>query len=540
MDLTHSLQAALVIEHQALAQSHIKYSLLNLGFKTIEFADRATMAIKALHKSHFDLILCAYDLNRGADGYQLFERIIEEGLLKSTTAFVFMSSENDLPLSQSIIELKPDDFILKPFTAKELELRLKRILSKKLTLRPVFEAIDDDEFDAALNLLNEQLAKNAKPKWVPYLLKLKGELITAKQDWHDAEVFYQKVLSIKEYAWANIGLVNSLLNQNKVKLAEDKLKYLVTNPATRLAALDILTKICKNKFDFEEAINHLKNAATIAPRNVNRQQDVISLARITHDFETQFNASNKIVEYIKNSVHDTPDAYLGAVRSTIDYGLTSLNDDEIKSLAQTGESILRQLKKQFPDTPLNDQIRVAKARIYNMSNDKENAKKLIQENMEDENYLVDDLEDALDKAKAFHELGFHANSEKLFELIATECKTQSKDEVFNQYIDKEKQLRIEIKESPKVLNNKAVQLYTRGNYQAALNAFLSAFKVMPKNPSISLNLLQTVVDCNYQESHPEEADEIVTKCLKNLNATDLNKEQISRLEVYLEKLKKPD
>ncbi|MDC2888270.1 response regulator [Psychrosphaera algicola] len=174
MDLTHSLQAALVIEHQALAQSHIKYSLLNLGFKSIEFADRATMAIKALHKSHFDLILCAYDLNRGADGYQLFERIIEEGLLKSTTAFVFMSSENDLPLSQSIIELKPDDFILKPFTAKELELRLKRILSKKLTLRPVFEAIDDDEFDGALNLLNEQLAKNAKPKWVPYLLKLKG------------------------------------------------------------------------------------------------------------------------------------------------------------------------------------------------------------------------------------------------------------------------------------------------------------------------------------------------------------------------------
>lgn len=540
MDLSLSLDAALVIENQNLAQSYIKYSLHNIGFKSVAFADRANMAIKALNQSNFDLILCAYDLNRGADGYQLFERIINEGLLSSKTAFIFMSSENDIALSQSVIELKPDDFILKPFTAKELELRLRRILKRKLALRPIFEAIDEHQYKTALNLLNEQLSLSTKPNWVAYLLKLKGDLIIAQQDWPNAEAFYLKVLAIKNYSWANIGLVNSLLNQNKIEQAQERLMYLITSPACRLAALDILAKLCKENHNFEQAIKHLKTAASIAPRNVERQQDVISLSRLTHDFESQFNAANAIVEHVNYSIHDTPEVYLSAVRSTVDYGLTSLNEEEVKKLARTGESILHKLKKQFPDIPLNDQIRVAKARIFNMNNDKESAKKLIQPKLnEDKEYKIDDLEDALDEAKAFHELGFHADSEKLFELIAVASEQQDTDDMFNRYIQEEKQLRIDVKDSPKVLNNKAVQLYSRGHYQAALTAFLSAYRVMPKNPSIALNLLQTIVESRYQQTDPDSAEPIIKQCSQTIIENDVTEEQRSRFNVYLEKLKKP-
>lgn len=537
MELAVSLRAALVIEHQVLAQSHIKYTLHNLGFKVVKFADRSSAAIKALHKEKFDLILCAYDLNQGADGYQLFERIIKEKLLLAQTSFVFMSSENDLPLSQSIIELKPDDFILKPFTAKQLELRLRRVLTKKLLYRPIFEALDQQNLNLALTRLEQEISENKKPRLMPYLLKLKGEVLQAQGQWQTGEQFYQKVLSIKEYVWANIGLVNCFFHLGKIKQAKEKLKFLVTSPDSRLAALDILTSISKNNKEFEQAIKYLKSSTEIAPRNVERQKEVVAIARITYDFESQFEASNKIVDNIKNSIHDTPDVYLSAVRSTIDYGLTAFNNDEVQQLSNIGESILRELKKQFPDIPLNDQIQVATARIYNLKNDSESAKKLIKENIEQTHpFVVHNLEDSLDKAKAFHELGFHNDSQKLFEQIAIACEEFPSDEIFQSYIEKEKKLRIEIKDPPKILNNKAVKLYSSGNYSAALKAFLSAFKVMPKNPSIALNLLQTVVDGRHMERNKKEALEIILRCKSVLEFAKLNDEQQQRYKVYLEKL----
>lgn len=452
-----------------------------------------------------------------------------------------MSSESDMPLSQSIIELKPDDFILKPFTGKELELRVRRILTKKLQLRPVFEAIDQEDFKSALKQLDKLIATNERPRWTAYLLKLKGELLQADNNWSSGEVFFRKVITIKPYSWANIGLVNCLLHLNKFDEAEERLKSLVTLPECRLAALDILSQICKNNQNFEQAIKYLKSAAEMAPRNVERQQQVASFARVTHDFETQYQASNKIVEKLQHSVHHTPDAYLSAARATIDYGLTAFNDNEINALADLGDSILKQLKRQFPDIPLDDQIKVAKARIFNMNNNKESAKQLLQDNMNDVNhYLVDNLEDALDKAKAFHEMGFHKESEKLFDIIAETCQEQQCDDVFNHYIKQERKLRIEIKDSPKTLNNKAVKLYTGGNFRAALKAFLSAFKVMPKNPSIALNLLQTVVEGRFFETDEIEAKNIIARCKEVLDDATLSDEQTARLEVYLAKLATED
>ena len=217
MDFTEQLDSALVIEQQPLAQSHIKYTLQSLGFKHIDFADRAQLAIQALETRNYDLVLCAFDLNRGADGYQLFERILEEKLIGTATTFVFLSSENDMPLSQSIIELKPDDFLLKPFNGKELELRLKRVLLKKIILKDVFVAIDNQTYKKAISALNEHISTNRFPKWIPYLMKLKGEIITYTQNWPLAEAFYEKVSRVQDAPWAKFGLIESLLHQQKIE-----------------------------------------------------------------------------------------------------------------------------------------------------------------------------------------------------------------------------------------------------------------------------------------------------------------------------------
>ena len=530
MDFTEQLDSALVIEQQPLAQSHIKYTLQSLGFKHIDFADRAQLAIQALETRNYDLVLCAFDLNRGADGYQLFERILEEKLIGTATTFVFLSSENDMPLSQSIIELKPDDFLLKPFNGKELELRLKRVLLKKIILKDVFVAIDNQTYKKAISALNEHISTNRFPKWIPYLMKLKGEIITYTQNWPLAEAFYEKVSRVQDAPWAKFGLIESLLHQQKIEPAKAMLKDMLDNPKTKLQALDLMAQICQQDKAFELALSHIKQAAELAPRNINRQQQVVELARLTHDFELQHNMCASIVRHARYSIHDCPETYLSAVRAAVDYGLTCLNQDEINQLAISSENILQSMRRHFPGIPLTEQIQVAQARILNMKNEPMQAKKLLFENIDAKGiYYVDDLEDALDKAKAFHEMGFHADSQKLFSEIARVCEQKNPAPVFAEYIRNEQQLRIDIKQSPKQLNNQAVGYFSRGNYQGAYEAFTAAFRLMPKNPSIALNLMQTIVEHHHLDLHDEDVRSQLNACQAVLTEHSLSEEQNTRL-----------
>lgn len=536
IELKQQLQSALVVEQQSLAQSHIKYSLQHLGFERIDFVDRAHLAVESIKKREYQLILCAYELNKGADGFQLFERLHAQSLLKPGTCFVFMSSDNDLQLSHSIIELGPDDFLLKPFTAKELEQRLKKVLFKKVALSEVFNSMADKDLGSALLKLNTFISKNEFPNWRSYLMKLKGELLKEQLNWQESATFYKSVLTVKPFQWAQLGLVESHLHLNQFTEAQQLLSELIDARATRLPALELMSELCELNDQFDEALHHLKQATELAPRNIERQQHLYNLARVTYDFESQYQSSNSIVRNLRNSVYETPDAYLTAVRANVDYGLTSFNETEVTRLAQQSQHILDNLKKKFPKQELSDQIGVATARIHFLKNEPSKAKKIIEAQLQDNEVTdISNLEDALDLAKALHELGFHKDSEMMFEHIA-EASQQSPNLLFSKFIGAEKQLREDIKSSPKQLNNDAVGYYTRGNLKEALTAFGNAFKVMPKNPSIALNLLQTMSESQFLDFASPDVTDLLDQCQATIDGAKLNDEQAERYKKLKQKL----
>lgn len=520
--------SALVVEQQSLAQSHIKYSLQHLGLERIDFVDRAHLAIEALQKRQYQIILCAYQLNKGSDGFQLFERMSKQGLIPASTTFIFMSSENDISLSQSIIELEPDDFLLKPFTSKELEVRINRVLSKKIALQPVFNCIEMGDISGALDLIDKQISDNEHPNWLSYLVKLKGSVLIKTKDWSRIEAFYLSVLKIKHFSWAQLGLVESYIQLGKYAEAKRILEDLLENPATKLQALDLLSTIHEQNKEFEQALSHLKTACTLSPRNIERQQHLVDIARITQDFESQYTASGSIVKNLRHSMYEVPNLYLNAIRANIDYGLTTFNDTEMQRLAQQSQHILDNLKRKFPKVPLDEQIDVATARIHYLKNESDKAKHLLKlKTDKSKDYVVEDLEDALDYAKALHEVGFHNDSINVFEEIAKQAE-QSTNHLFSLYISAEKQLRKEVRDSPKVINNNAVSFYTRGKLNEALNAFKTAFRIMPKSPAIALNLLQTVAESQFLDFTSKEVQSLVEQCKSTINASTLSDEQSVR------------
>lgn len=533
-----SYQSAVVIEQHPLLQNHIKRSLQNIGFSKVHTADRASSGLKLLAGGIYDLVVCSSDLDRGADGYQFFEQIKVQGYLRNQTTFVYLSSDDELNEMQSVIELQPDEYILKPFNAKKFESKVVKAVDNKLAVKSVLVAVDQLDYPSAIKRLNQYLLKHPDQKLNPYLLKLKGDIIFALKNWPVGEKFFHNVLKVGPFPWAHIGYLECLIHQGKHNNAKHILEKLVESPATRVKALEMLAMLEEEHKDYDTALKHLKQASQLSIRNVNRWQHIAELARNTHDFEVEYEANSSVVRHARHSIHDVPQIYLSAARSAADLGMASISEEDTHRLAATGESFLGLLKQNFPTSGLAEQINVTQARLYNVKSDHKMAKQLMNHAMEHferllKNINPDNVESSLDLAKALHEMGLFQQSAQIFEKLIKV--TANRHNLLSDYLSSERKLRLEVKDTPKNLNNKAVDYFKVGNISDALKSFELAFKVMPKNPTIALNLLQTVIE-SHHFTNDEKVNFLIRRCQKSIDTSSLTSAQKARYDKLKEML----
>ena len=201
----------LIIDDQSLSQSYLRYALEQLGYQNLSYSDRAQTALGLCRQNSYDLVICAYNLPKGKDGFQLFEELKSSGLQKLSCGIIFISAETDPALVHSVLELQPDEFLAKPFVIRDLQLRIERVLKRKQQLRAVYEAIDLQQYDKAVQIINLQLAQPELHKLFPLLLKLKGDMLLQQQAYKEGLSFFLAMLQIQPFSWARIGKVRCLL-----------------------------------------------------------------------------------------------------------------------------------------------------------------------------------------------------------------------------------------------------------------------------------------------------------------------------------------
>ena len=518
----------LIIDEQQLSQSYLRYTLEQLGYQNITIADRAQLALNLCRDNLFDLIICSFNQAEGKDGFQLFAELKFSGLQKHATALIFISAETDPTLVHSVIELQPDEFLAKPFAIKDLQLRIERVLKRKQQLRPLYQLLDNQQYPSALRHIDEQLSDASQHKWFPLLLKLKGDILLAQQDYEDAEHFFLAMLSIQPFSWARMGLVRCYVQQGREQQAFNELEPLLLRTESRLFALDLLSELEFKQQRYQQAQQHLIDAAELAPRNLLRQQKLLQLSRLNHDYETQYRAAKDMVKYARYSMFEQPDLYLNLARASIDYALASEDEEQQSRLNRQVTLSLQALQKQFGKQDLSEQQLILQARLLYLQDHKDKAKALLRDLKNDQ--PISSLEDALDKAKALHELGLADAAEQLFQQISDYCKQQQADPVLTAYLQQEQAERVQMKQGPRELNNSAVQLYQRGHWEQAFEAFSLAHKVMPKNAGIALNLLQTLLTSPRPLCGVQEKLRLQHQCEQVIAAASLKPEQQRRYE----------
>ncbi|MDP5135659.1 response regulator [Rheinheimera baltica] len=523
----------LIIDDQSLSQSYLRYALEQLGYQNISYAGRAQSALNFCKQNNYDLIICAYNLPNGKDGYQLFEELKATGLHKLNCGVIFISAETEPALVHSVLELQPDEFLAKPYVIRDLQQRIERVLKRKQQLRPVYELLELKLHDKALDWLNQQLTQPELHKLYPLFLKLKGDVMLQQHAYSDALVFFNAMLQIQPFSWARIGKVFCLLRNNEEEQAFAELQHMLARTETRLYALDCLAELEFRQQHFQQAQQHILAAADIAPRNLLRQQKLLQLSRLNHDYELQYRAARDMVKFARYSMYEQPDLYLNLARASIDFALSSEDSEQQTRLSRQATMSLNTVQRQYGLQNLTEAQQVLQARLLYLQDHRDKARQLLVELSEE--IEIDSLENALDKAKALHEVGLSDASKSLFNRISQHCRQQQPEPLFAAYLNQEQQERAAMAHGPRELNNNAVHLYQHGNWQEAFSAFTLAWQVMPKNAGIALNLWQTLLTSPRPLCSAQQKQQLLNQCQQLIENSNLKPEQMLRYEQLKQK-----
>ena len=520
----------LIAEDQVLAKSHMHYALEQLGFRNMDYVDRPSHALTALQEHTYDAIICSYNLRSEQGGYFLLEQLNESHMLPLTSAFIFTSADTSADIVHAIIELQPDEFIAKPFSVNELDRRLSRVLARKKAFKNVYSFMDKQDYDKALAEVEYFLLQPENAEHFPLAMKIKGDLFLITERFQEAIPFFESIINIQDFSWAKMGIAKSLLALNELDDAEREIIQLAMRPDSALEAYDLLAKLQIKQSAFDDALECTTLACNISPQNIPRHQMAINLARITHDYENQFNSAKKVVRYAKNSIYDKPDIYLTAARAGVDFAMTS-EPENVNSIVKQTNEYLRQLKRAHPKAAVNDELTVIDARLHYLKDDTVKAQMLLSD-FHTDHAQHHSTEALLDRAKALHEVGLKKESIAILDAISSR-QEESADELnlMATYLKQEKEEKETITLSPKTLNNTAVAQYKRGNLEQSYTTFAQAFRVMPKNPSIALNYLQAIIRAR-KANAPMLSDTVaaINKCRETLETTTLSEDQNARYQ----------
>ena len=482
-------QSVLVVDDIDTIRSAVKGMLQMLGCKDISTATNGERALDICLHQQFDFILCDFNLGKGKDGYQLFEELKLRKLLKNNTLFILISAETAIQAIHGIVELQPDDYLLKPFSYKKLESRLTKALEKRKVLGLIFDAVLADDYQGAL----EACATITKlhPKYALSVTRLKAEVFIKLGRYKEASDLYDMALEARDFGWARLGKAITCYHLDELPKAIIILKQLAEVLETRVEALNWLANIFVKQNRLELVEDTLIESVKVSPKNIPRQRALANFSVLNEDWEVALRCFKTVLTNTRFSIHENIEHHFNYVHCLLDKA-QSENELQRAKLFSQAQAVLRNAKNKFDYSIFSELEKIASARIAILRDVLQEAN-LDLSDCKQEVVINCGKDSILQLAKAWFELGDYEHYESLMKLLPQDPSNKSIESVSEmlriEKTSKENDVRIgKLLE----LNQQGLALYKSGLYQASTAVFLEAFQLVPNNLQLSLNLAQSI------------------------------------------------
>ncbi len=310
----------LLVDRHASARNTLRMILSTLGISAVHNASNTTEVMRQVKAYPFDIIFADYHLDDGRDGQQLLEELRQQRLISLSTVYMVVTAERGYHNVVSVAELAPDDYLIKPFTADQLQSRLVKALYKKKYFERVFRHLDNGAFNDALAACEGLLGKDEQ--FLYDTLRFKGEILNALGRYEEAKAVYQQVLDNAMVPWARMGLAIALRGMDALAEAEMIGTSIIDDFPEYLAAYDFVANVREEMGKLAEAQETLQKASAISPNNSVRQRMVAEIAVRNDDLDVAERAYSKVLERHRGSSLRVIDDYTNLTRVMLDRGHT--------------------------------------------------------------------------------------------------------------------------------------------------------------------------------------------------------------------------
>ncbi|WP_301102188.1 response regulator [Propionivibrio sp.] len=318
----------LLVDRHTSARNSLRIILSTLGISAIHNAGSSAEVLRQVSSYSFDIIFADYHLDDGRDGQQLLEELRQKHLISLSTVFIIITAERAYHNVVSVAELAPDDYLIKPFTAEQLHVRLAKAIYKKQFFGRVLEHLDNGAFADALAACEGLLGRD--DSFFYDTLRFKGEILNILGRSQEAQAVYQLVLDNSMVPWARMGLAIALRGLEQLEEAETLGASLIEDFPEYLVAYDFVASVREEMGKLAEAQEILQLAAEISPNNSLRQRMVGDVAVRNDDLDSAERAYGKVLERHRGSSLKIIDDYTNLTRVMLDKGHT----DGVKKITQ--------------------------------------------------------------------------------------------------------------------------------------------------------------------------------------------------------------
>ena len=308
----------LIVDRHSPARDSMRLMLGALGVTLVHGAGNSAEVIRQVKANRFDIVLSDFVLDDGRDGQQLLEELRHAHLIPLSTVYMIITSERGYTNVVSLAELAPDDYLIKPFTADQLQARLIRGISKKHVLRKIYEQIERGALQEAIVACDRVIQQ--QPQFVYDALRFKGDLLHTLGRTHEAEEVFRRVLEGRVVPWAKMGLATALRDRGALVEAEQLAEQVTAEAPDYLSAYDFLASVHEAQGKLEAAQQTLQRAADASPHNTVRQRLVGDVAARNKDLLAAEKAYGKVIERSKGSSLRTVDDFANLSRVLVDRG----------------------------------------------------------------------------------------------------------------------------------------------------------------------------------------------------------------------------
>jgi len=431
-----STQKVLVVDDIDTIRSALKGMLQMLGCRDIAMASNGERALELCEEQQYDFILCDFNLGKGKDGYQLFEELKLRALMKTNTVFILISAETALQVVHGLVELQPDDYLLKPFSYKKLEGRLVRALEKRKILGRIYDCLAIKDYKKALYECGK--AGKAHKKYSLPIMRLKGEVLINLQQAQSAFDLYDSILELRDFSWARLGKAIAYYHLKDYTHSAQMLNELCELPETRIEALNWLASIYAQRHCYSQAKDILIESVKLSPKNIPRQRALANLSLLEGDWEIAQRCFKTVLENTRFSVHEHINHHFNYIHCTLDKAKTANELQQAKVFSQA-QAILKSAAQRFDKDCFFELDKIVSARILVMKGQLKSACLALHDVDVDIVLNAGGRDSGLSLAKAWFELGNYEKYNEVTALIAPPVNDNSIESMSDQLLVRKEQ-----------------------------------------------------------------------------------------------------